>query len=427
MSFPINGRVAIIDDNISQAKPLIDVLSSKQYPFTYYSGELKFLPTKDDFCNDIRVLFLDINLIDDSEHEDKVLRAKLVPVLQRVISPANFPFVVIYWSRNETHKDLIVDIFNTDLKDRKPIGFLEERKLNYFNYDGTPAEGQETSINQLFDRIDSLFNQNHAFSYLLNWENLIHISSDKTLEEVFSFPNSNNTWEEEANYIFIKLGKSYAGKHFEGSQLNDKINSSYQALNSIFLDTIEYKVNSTNVQNPQLLISNIVNKDIIPEINKKLLYSQDISDIKYSGVALQEIEETVNIIDELILQKIKEKDLAAFKSDIRKDFLNIILNVTPLCDFIQQKQKIDRLIRGLLLESKFRPYIDDKSEALFFSPDFQFNKKSYFLLLDFRYFFTNDVKPNNNLKPIFRLRQQVLSEVQSKLARHISRQGVLYL
>ncbi len=427
MSFPINGRIAIIDDNINQARPLIEVLSSKQYPFTYYSGELKFLPTKEEFCNDIRVIFLDINLIDDSEHEDKVLKARLVPVLQRIISPINFPFVIVYWSRHENHRHLINEIFDTDLKDRKPIGYLEERKLNYFDLDGNQVVEYEESINQLFEKIDVLLNEKPAFSYLLHWENLIHKSADNTLEETFSFKNSINTWEDDANYIFSKLGKSYAGKHFDSSSPIEKINSSYQSMNSIFLDTIEFNINTNNIQNAQTLQSGIVNNDIIPELNKKLLCSEDIGNLKYSGVLINDLNTLISIVDEITIQKVKAADLEKFNNDIRENILNVIVNVTPLCDFVQKKQKIDRLARGILIESRFRTHLDDKSEALFFSPDFLHNKRPYFLVLDFRYFYTDDIQPSENLIPIFRLRQQILSEIQSKLARHISRQGILFL
>lgn len=427
MSFPINGRIAIIDDNINQARPLMDVLSSKQYPFTYYSGELKYLPVKEDFCNDIRVVFLDINLIDDSEHEDKILRAKLVPVLTRVISPVNFPFVIVYWSRHENHKHLIEDIFDTDLKDRKPIGYLEESKLNYFDLEGNNVKGFEESINKLFEKIDELLNEKPAFSYLLHWENLIHISADNTLEEIFSFKKSKNTWEQDANYIFNKLGKSFAGKHFDFSSPIEKINSSFQSMNSIFLDTIEFNVNTITIKNVQALNSEIVNNDIIPELNKKLICSDHIGNLKYSGVVINELKSTINIVDELTIQKIKAANLENFNKDLREKLLDVIINVTPLCDFVQNKQKVDRLARGILIESKFRQYLDDKSEALFFSPDFQYNSISYFLVIDFRYFFTQDIQHGENFQPIFRLRQQILSEIQSKLARHISRQGILFL
>ncbi len=455
----MNGRVAIIDDNINQARPLIDVLSSKQLPYAYYSGELKHLPNKDSFCNDIRVLFLDINLIDDSEHEDKVLRARLVPVLLRVISPNNFPFVVVYWSRNENHKQLIKDIFDTDLNDRKPIGYLEERKINYFNYDGTPAEIIEESINQLFQRVDDLFNKNPAFAYLLHWENLVHISSDITLEDVFSFPNSANTWDDEANYLFNKLGKSYSGKYYDNSSPEEKINSSFQSLNSVLIDSLEYSVNTVSANFPQELTSKIINDNVGYTVNKKLLTSTDTNNIKYSGIVLtvnnaNDEKEYSELINNLIFSNIKSQvyvsneinsnseidkdlrnkldklvssELKVFKDSSLKQTFNILLNVTPLCDFVQKKQKYDRWVKGILLESKFRYNIDEKSEAIFTSPNFSFNGLSYFLVLDFKYFFTSNSINEDNFKLLFRLRQQVVSEVQSKLARHIGRQGILFL
>lgn len=459
MSFPINGRIAIIDDNINQARPLMDVLSSKQYPFTYYSGELKYLPSKEDFCNDIRVVFLDINLIDNSEHDEKTLRSILVPVLTRIISPKNYPFVIVYWSRHENHQKLIKDIFETDLKDRKPIGFLNESKLNYFNLDGSPSEELENSIDQLFGRIDVLLDENPVFSYLLHWENTVHISADNTVQELYSFRNSTKDWEHEANYVFNKLGKSYSGKYFDKSSPEEKINSSFQALNSVFLDTLEYETNSKPVDIPRLLIPEAANHDSIISINKKLLLSFDTSELQYSGIVIENNKkadktEYSELINNLIFPNIKKHiyeregidpymeidlhrrkeleklvsiELKQFKDVLLEKQFRIILNVTPLCDFVQKKQKYDRLVKGLLIESKFKSSLDDKSEAIFISPDFLFNGLSYFLVLDFKYFFTDNVEENDDYKPIFRIRQQVLSEVQSKLARHVNRQGILFL
>lgn len=127
------------------------------------------------------------------------------------------------------------------------------------------------------------------------------------------------------------------------------------------------------------------------------------------------------------LEKLVSIELKQFKEVLLEKQFRIILNVTPLCDFVQKKQKYDRLVKGLLIESKFKSSLDDKSEAIFISPDFLFNGLSYFLVLDFKYFFTDNVEENDDYKPIFRIRQQVLSEVQSKLARHVNRQGILFL
>ena len=86
-----------------------------------------------------------------------------------------------------------------------------------------------------------------------------------------------------------------------------------------------------------------------------------------------------------------------------------------------------RLLRGIIVESKFAASFY-QNEALFITPSFKNGTLNVCIILDFRHFFClKSIKLSKNLKPQFRARQQLLAEVQSKLARHISRQGVLFL
>lgn len=125
MNIPQNGRIVIIDDKIDQALPLINVLAQRRCPYSYFSGELKYLPDEGANLNDVRILFLDINLIDDKIHTDKELASRLIPVLQRIISKDNYPYILIYWSRNEKEHSQLKGIF---LKEIYPI----ENQLIFF-------------------------------------------------------------------------------------------------------------------------------------------------------------------------------------------------------------------------------------------------------------------------------------------------------
>ncbi|HTN68964.1 MAG TPA: hypothetical protein VLZ33_05830 [Dysgonamonadaceae bacterium] len=109
-------------------------------------------------------------------------------------------------------------------------------------------------------------------------------------------------------------------------------------------------------------------------------------------------------------------------------------HVTPLCDKVQNKHRKIRAIKGIIIEEKFAENLDKKTEALFVSPPFflENDEKSFVLVLNFRYFFTypTDQKLLDTLmhiNPIFRLRSTIISEIQSKLARHVNRQGILYV
>lgn len=456
MNIPLNGRIAIIDDKIDQALPLINALAQKRCSYSYYSGEVKFLPNAGESINDIRILFLDINLIDDAVHTDKELKAKLVPVLSRIISKDNYPYVLIYWSRNEAeHGDLVKNIFEEDLKDRKPIAFLSQNKLAYFDLDGATTNDFDEKLQGLFEAIDNILSNHKAYNYLIGWENQVHYSADKTLQEIFQISEN---WSDNASYLISKLGESYAGRNAYKSQSPEgKIKSSFQAFNNVFYDTLEYSINNSSLGTASELEydNQLANKDNIYAINKKLLISDESDVMEYSGSVTEDNNEKTNKVFEDLLnnafnrgkvaeevrgsaasngkspkeiEKIINDECSKKRKEIRASWKKIYFVVTPLCDYVQSKAYNVRVVKGMLIKANLLGLIDEKSEAIFISPKFKYNDDKYAIVLHFRYFFTSSGgRGIKGLNTLFRVRQQMLSEIQSKLARHVSRQGVLFL
>src|SRR5262249_8623804 len=100
------------------------------------------------------------------------------------------------------------------------------------------------------------------------------------------------------------------------------------------------------------------------------------------------------------------------------------------CDFVQRKKHENRYVRGILVDFAFhaKKKCFNQSEAVYISPCFEFEGKEMCLILDFRHLFTlKKIQPGNYLSPLFRAKQQLLAEIQSMLARHVSRQGILFL
>lgn len=455
MNLPLNGRIAIIDDQIRQAEPLMNILSRKQLPFTYFSGDSRFLPNEGENLNDIRVLFLDINLIDDREHENKVLKGKLLPVLSSIISEENYPYVIIYWSRHERHKSLIEEeIFGDELKNRKPIAYLSAMKSDFFNLDGNPTEEMDEIIDTLFEKVNILIGDHPAYSYLLNWENQVHRAADLTLQEIFSSYSEFDDWSNNANYLLEKLGNAYLGKHFVDNLPIDKIRASFIAFNSVFKDTLENQIYNTEIQNSQdLTYDNSKIEYNISLINEKLNLSKDVNskNICESGNVVVFVEndnlfgkllhriisllklknilkEQHKDIDDIELKRIASTDFKRIKEEIKKSWVQIATIVTPVCDYVQKENKIyDRIVKGLLIPVEFADFIDEKSEAVYILPILiNHNSKEFIMVLDFRYFITTDLI-RENVNALFRIRQELLAEIQSRLARHINRQGILFL
>lgn len=451
MNLPLNGRIAIIDNELEQAIPLMKIFAKNQMPYVFYKGDdLSYLPSEDTTHNDIRLLFLDINLINSRTPTENEVRSSLYSVIRRVISVNNFPYSLIYWSRQEKEYSKVVkSLFENELSDRKPINIIPFVKSDFFpNF----SDVEVTNDLDLIAEINKVINTDYAYSYLLNWENQVHHSTDKTLQEVFSAYHLFKDWTNNANYILEKLGRAYLGKHFSDATPADKIKASFISFNSVFKDTLEHIVYNTELTNVQTLTYDTEKVESnVYSINEKLNLSKDVKNIAESGNVIV-MEESDDIfgkllnklisffqlknylrfknkeIQEVDLKKLADVEHKKIKKEIKESWVKLAVVVTPVCDFVQKENKVyDRIVKGLLIPSKYKNFIDDKSEAVYILPiTISYNNKDYILILDFRYFSTLDLSAEN-ATPIFRLRQELLAEIQSRLARHINRQGILFL
>ena len=456
MFLPINGRIAIIDNEEREALPLIKILSKNRIPYVFYKGtDIDYLPEEDQECNDIRLIFLDINLLNTSTPPVKEIKSALYSVLKRVISPNNFPYSIIFWSKQENeYADAVIELFNDALSDRKPINFQKFVKSDFFpNY----GEDEVANNKDLIEEINKIILDQPGYSYLLNWENQVHKATDNTLQNVFSSYHEYPNWTDNSNYIINKLGESYSGRVNFNKNLSEeqKLINAFQAFNNVFVDSLEFSTSNSKISNAQNLSFDInnINSDNLNSINSKLLISFDQEPMEYPGAISHDSNPRSDICfldflnnslnrtainnsvfeqnkdkSEKDLKKLSDKKAKEIRTEIRASWLKAYIVVTPLCDYVQNKNFNHRVIKAIIIKSDYKSYIDDKSEAIFISPKFRHNQIDYVIVLNFRYFFTSN-KPDGlkYIKPIFRVRQQLLAEIQSKLARHITRQGVLFL
>jgi len=464
MNIPINGRIAIVDDKFDHARPLMELFGKNQFPYLYYDGSAKNLPNPET-NNDIRILFLDIYLTGDASMSEQQIKSTLIPVIDRIISANNYPYMLIYWSRHEKeHGKLVASIFKNELKHKAPISFLSLQKTDYFELSGEKTDLHDEKIPELMSRINSAIATSPVYSYLMAWENLIHRSADLTLEEIFRINQTTTDWKLNSNYLFNKLGHSFAGKSYKNQNELEKIKSSFYSLNFVFTDSLEYSISSDyTLENPApLKIEAPINPETVYSVNKKLLFADEVADMYLPGIifkskdnhnygeilnfsidrgkVLEEHEKNIYeklklIAEEVVLRKEKKKleegIINEFKEKVKGNYMCVEVNVTPICDYAQGKCIYFRIVPGILIDSRFSQYFNQRSEALFTSPPFKpssESKENYFLILDFRLFTSIPQSDfDEDMIPFLRIRQILLSEIQSKLSRHINRQGILFL
>jgi len=453
---PLNGRIAIVDDDEKQAMPLMRVFSRNNIPYTFYKGnDYRFLPETPE--NDIRILFLDLNLLGNTEENPKDIRSVLIPTLSHILSPHNYPYILILWSRQESlYLKTLEDVFKNELKDCSPIAIKNYVKSDFFHDYGTEEDDTQDDL-LIINELKRILSELPAYSYLMQWENCIHNAADKTIQDIFHDFHSPDKWNNSANCILDMFSKSYLEKHFGEATNEEKVRASLFFLNDVYYDTMESTITNSNIENPVEFLYE-TNSDLVSDIKSKvnsfLLISKSQTQISQPGcivISSDNIAEHVkcakSVLDDCLDTEYLRKDVIKQFGDIknkeakklydqkRKELREAILLtaipcgvvVTPVCDYAQKKVKYDRIVLGLIIDSCNKQFIDAKSEAIYVSPSFDESAHERVLVLNYRFFLTQELRKVNDIKVLFRIRNSVLSEIQSKLARHINRQGIMNL
>ena len=453
---PLNGRIAIVDDKIDQASPLMRVFAKNNIPYVYYEGtNPDYFPEK--LENDIRILFLDLNLLDGRDNQPKEIRSTLFAAISHIISPNNYPYLLILWSRQEKkYRGLLEDLFKNDLKECSPIAILDWIKSDFFPNFSDEEENKEDEY-KILDELKKVLVSLPAYSCLMQWENCVHNSADTTIQDIFHDYHSHDNWQNNGNCILDMFAKSYLEQHYRAVSVEEKAKASLFFLNDVYYDTLESIVANSRIENAvelQYEVDECLMSDIKSKVNNYLLMSKSQTQINHPGCIFTSSDNSVECVkrskeiinDCLDTQDIRIQVINKFQSmklpearlmcnQLRKERRDAILAtaipcsvvVTPACDFAQNKAKYDRIVMGIIIDSCYKRLIDSKSEAIYISPSFDEGSHERVLILNYRFFLTQDLSKVNGIKQICRIRNSVLSEIQSKLARHISRQGIMNL
>ena len=432
---PLNGRIAIVDDDVNQVLPLISVLSRHNIPYVFYKGnDVKYLPENPE--NDIRILFLDLNLLGEKIEKEKDIRSVLYSTLRHIISPQNYPYVLVLWSRQENeYGKILSNLFLNELKDCSPITIENFVKSDFF-----PNFSQELDKSvddeKILVELKRIITNLPAYSYIMQWENCVHNAADETIQDIFHDFHSKDKWDNNANCVLDMFAKSYLGKHYNDASIEDRAKASLLFLNDVYCDTLESNVIACNFPEENDLpysVNGEYKDEMVAKINGCLLLSNQFDSSCQPGCVLpiDLKEENTKYFHELfhdcfITGGLSNKDAKQLKKDIYKSLLPFEVVVTPDCDYAQMKAKYFRLVQGVIINADFKDNVNSQSDAFYVSPIFEYEGQKRVLVLNYRYLVTY-VEGHQYPNPLFRVRDSVLAEMRSKLARHISRHGIMNL
>jgi len=426
MILPNNGRIVIIDDNINEAQPLINILSKRRIPFNYYSGTRATDFPDDPNENKFRVLFLDLNIFELNK-DAKTVISSIDAILKKIIPDNPNPYLLIIWSKqNAEYQKALEEHFTHNIPHKIPAKIIFLQKSNYFDYiDGqwVPQAGCVQKIEtDLFGNLGNI----SLLANLIAWENLVHKMSGETISEFSSFYPINPTWDKNSKAIIYRLAKAIVGND-DIAALNDeqKLAKAFISINSFLSDKVENEVEGLVLGNIAAVNDNniAIPSSITSLINSKLhITTKNLSINKFEQGNIYFLPNQDSLIERVIWQK---------KFKARRDVLIdsipqlLQLDITPVCDYSQNKEYV-RTIFGVMLNAEF--YTDCKGSEQYYyqTPTFQINGQEKFILFDFRYLKTiskNDIT-QRNVVPVMKLRKEICTDIQSQLSNQVNRPGI---
>jgi hypothetical protein len=416
MNIPENGRVVVIDDKTEEGLPLVQVLSKNSVPVVYFTGLRKDeLPTKP--ISGVRIIFLDIVLGTDMA-DDKTKISTAVGVINRILGKKNSgPYILIAWTKHRELKSKI----NEALVNNAPLFLLDLRK-NECKY----RKGGY-NLNKIESRLREELNKAGAFHLFVLWENIVHKSTGKIVNDFSSFYPVDGNWNKNMFRVLRVLAEAYAGERLQPGNINEISKNSLLTFNMAFLDNLENGIE--NFQYAGKIIGlrprGRPDADIISKINSRLLMAEagDDNSIKPGNL----YEGRINKRRHTAIQDVYNGELSQFsqRNALVAAVKNVFLEVSPVCDYTCNKLRAYRFLPGLMWPSDFSRQIKKGTEYLYVSPLVNIKDEKYRLVFDIRCLTTLPVNtPRSNKKLLGRIRHELLVDIQSYIARHVSRPGI---
>jgi hypothetical protein len=173
-------------------------------------------------------------------------------------------------------------------------------------------------------------------------------------------------------------------------------------------------------------------RDMNPGINTRLLVDFNVSiDIVPGDVYEVSVRHWARR-QKLIRNYLNKGPILRHKGDKKpvdnshlNEMIFVELEVSPPCDYAQGKWLKSRLLPGVMIPEEYAYSINAKTDYLYDRmPLIKHKKRVYQIIFDFRLLKSIDLSKLEKEMPIFRLRNELLTDISTRAASHFSRVGI---
>lgn len=432
------ARVLLLDDNPSEALPVLTAFSREGVPIAYFDGTSKGLPRPNQRLAGIRLAILDMDLGEGGG--DNTIASTLVQRLSQILSPDNGPYAILAWTNRPELRDRVTqDIFQHGTIP-KPM-FMEmltkaECKLADGNF----------SVHRITKHLKQALATIGPLECLQEWEGACFSAATgvtNALSTLVVNPAANPNlvqWRESWKREALKLLKAIAAAKAEQQLTTENsLLSFYSALNPLHADGMDRNVTATAEAVQQyasevMTAAGPLTADQKSRLNTMLhLAFHDLKALAAGNIYLfigqRKPGWAPKPVD--LLAGFIQKSKVAETTAVANAATPALVEITAACDHAQRKIQVGRFLEGLLLSDAHRasvnPAVDFMKElGPFYLTDVD-PPGRYNLYFSSRRVLSLPLEQARKLRARARLRNEALADLQAWLAYQVGRQGTMML
>lgn len=425
------ASVLVADNNPDDAVPLIESLSSRGIGTLYLSGQPDKFPAKGTLRG-IRLAILDVDLV-DGDRPEEVIAGDPVRLLGAIMTSDNGPYLVLLWTASPSLEAAFID--QAKSLEWPPVATFTIAKQDVRDNGGFDPDQIAARVGAALAKVDPL-------QSMMQWGQMIHNAASATLVAVS--PQVTESWIEDVRSLFGSLVRENTPKAWL-HDLRQCTSGLFTALDQVHADHLE-QATSLMFDADVNVIARVAakarerqttNADLQATINRSLLLGP-VTDHKAPGSVYRIdslakpiqadfrglLSDTLKTLPDGTTQAKRDE-----RAQVEAEALTLGIEVTPVCDYQQDKHQITRLLGAVAVPvAHVKNHLEERRGGpVRLLPPIRFDDDaltgSYVLALNANYLVTR--RGLGRAKARYRLRAEVLADVIAFHGAHSTRPGYL--
>ena len=469
MLFPRCGKVLVIDDQITEAMPLLNLLGKKGVPAMYYSGNLSELPETP--FDEIRLVFCDLkyNVAADA----KSVASTVISILKALISEKNGPYILLAWSAhgtdyleelkitldstkikpefilqldkseffssqdNDTWFDEMIDSVSRlelDAEDEVQVKKLIEEKVNSFR--SSQKIPNTDALENIEKKLAEELKKANLFHLFVLWENTIAASAIETVNSIYDAIPDSIPVNKKLRAMLFYLARYRLEQQMEGADEKVKFQAAMDSLNEIFAYFYFEQVHALSFEQVEL--------DKIQDIQE----IRALSDAKFNqwkmlasgtkghhpGNIYHDSEKYFQyhgLIKPDAFTKAAEYKTIVAELEGNTNIRYILVDVSSDCDIAQKKIFVSRVVPGIMIPTDTMKVYQETKKLKSGAPDYifslcpvEFEGKSWYIAFNVNQMFSLQMDKLTDDSLMCALTGTYITSLKQCAAACVSKQGI---